>query len=52
MIVDGITYTFPLGGATVVVGDTTDISTFTGACVYSAFTDATPDDCGTEILLV
>ena len=38
--VDGITYTFPLGGATVVVGDTTDISsTFTGACAYSAFTD-------------
>merc|ERR1712054_118094 len=46
MMVDGITYTFPLGGATVVIGDTTDISsTFTGACVYSAFTDATPDDC-------
>jgi hypothetical protein len=49
MVVDGITYTFPLGGATVVVGDTTDISsTFTGACTYSAFTDATPDDCGTK----
>ena len=48
LAVDGITYTFPLGGATVVVGDTTDISsTFTGACAYSAFTDATPDDCGT-----
>jgi len=48
MMVDGITYTFPLGGATVVVGDTTDISsTFTGACAYSAFTDSTPDDCGT-----
>jgi len=48
MVVDGITYTFPLGGATVVVGDTTDISsTFTGACAYSAFTDSTPDDCGT-----
>jgi len=48
LVVDGITYTFPLGGATVVVGDTTDISsTFTGACAYSAFTDATPDDCGT-----
>jgi len=49
LVVDGITYTFPLGGATVVVGDTTDISsTFTGACTYSAFTDATPDDCGTK----
>jgi hypothetical protein len=48
MVVDGITYTFPLGGATVLVGDTTDISsTFTGACAYSAFTDSTPDDCGT-----
>ena len=46
--VDGVTYTFPLGGATMVVGDATDISTtFTGACVYSAFTDYTPDDCGT-----
>merc|ERR1711975_201314 len=48
LVVDGVTYTFPVGGATMVVGDSTDISsTFTGACVYSAFTDATPDDCGT-----
>ena len=47
MNVDGITYTFPLGGATVVVGDTTDISsTFTGACAYSAFTDYM-GNCGT-----
>jgi len=46
--VDGVTYSFPVGGATMVVGDATDISTtFTGACVYSAFTDLTPDDCGT-----
>ena len=31
-----------------VVGDSTDVSaTFTGACTYSAFTDATPDDWGT-----
>ena len=31
-----------------VVGDATDISaTFTGACLYSSFTDYTPDDCGT-----
>ena len=45
--VDGITYTFPVGGATVVVGDTTDISsTFTGACAYSAFTDYM-GNCGT-----
>jgi len=48
LVVDGVTYTFPVGGATMVVGDSTDISaTFTGACTYSAFTDATPDDCGT-----
>ena len=46
--VDGVTYTFPVGGATMVVGDATDISaTFTGACAYSSFTDYTPDDCGT-----
>jgi len=48
LVVDGVTYTFPLGGATMVVGDSTDVSaTFTGACTYSAFTDLTPDDCGT-----
>jgi len=48
LVVDGVTYTFPVGGATMVVGDSTDLSTaFTGACTYSAFTDATPDDCGT-----
>ena len=47
MVVDGITYTFPVGGATVVIGDTTDISsTFTGACAYSAFTDYM-GNCGT-----
>ena len=46
--VDGVTYSFPFGGATMVVGDTTDISsTFTGACAYSAFTDTSLDDCGT-----
>jgi len=48
LVVDGVTYTFPVGGATMMVGDSTDISAlFTGACAYSAFTDATPDDCGT-----
>jgi len=48
LVVDGVTYTFPVGGATMVVGDSTDLSAlFTGACVYSAFTDASPDDCGT-----
>jgi len=46
--VDGVTYSFPVGGASMIVGDSTDLSTaFTGACTYSAFTDATPDDCGT-----
>ncbi len=46
--VDGVTYSFPLGGASMIVGDSTDLSAaFTGACTYSAFTDATPDDCGT-----
>jgi len=46
--VDGVTYSFPVGGATMVVGDSTDISaTYTGACTYSSFTDYTPDDCGT-----
>jgi len=46
--VDGVTYSFPVGGATMIVGDSTDLSTaFTGACTYSSFTDMTPDDCGT-----
>jgi len=46
--VDGVTYSFPVGGASMIVGDSTDLSTaFTGACTYSAFTDMTPDDCGT-----
>jgi len=45
--VDGVTYSFPLGGATMVVGSDTDISaTFTGACSYSAFTDYM-GNCGT-----
>ena len=48
LVVDGVTYSFPVGGASMVVGDSTDLSTaFTGACTYSAFTDFTPDDCGT-----
>ena len=47
LTVDGVSYTFPVGGATVVVGDATDISaTFTGACAYSAFTDYM-GNCGT-----
>jgi len=44
---DGLTYTFPLGGTTVMVGDNTDISAvYTGACAYSAFTDYM-GNCGT-----
>ena len=44
---DGLTYTFPLGGATVLVGDSTDISAvYTGACAYNAFTDFM-GNCGT-----
>ena len=44
---DGLTYTFPVGGATVMVGDSTDISAvYTGACAYSSFTDYM-GNCGT-----
>ena len=47
MIVDGITYTFPVGGATMLVGDSTDISAlYTGACAYGGFSDYI-SDCGT-----
>ena len=47
LVVDGVTYSFPLGGASAIVGDATDISAaFTGACAYSAFTDYM-GDCGT-----
>ena len=35
LVVDGVTYSFPVGGASMVVGDSTDLSTaFTGACTY------------------
>ena len=45
--VDGVTYSFPLAGVSMVVGADTDISaSFTGACTYSAFTDYM-GDCGT-----
>jgi len=47
LTLDGLTYTFPVGDATVLVGDNTDISAvYTGACAYSAFTDYM-GDCGT-----
>ena len=45
--VDGVTYSFPLGGLSMIVGADTDISaSFTGACTYSAFTDYM-GNCGT-----
>ena len=44
--VDGVSYTFPLGGATVFVGDNTDGSLlFTTACVYGGPGNML-DDCG------
>ncbi len=45
---DGVSYTFPLGGATVIVGDGVGVDDMnTGACAYSAFTDLL-GDCGTS----
>jgi hypothetical protein len=47
LVLDGLTYTFPVGGATVMVGDNTDVSAlYTGACAYNAFTDYM-GNCGT-----
>ena len=47
LTVDGVTYTFPVYGATMIVGDSTDTSAlFSGACAYSAFTDHL-SNCGT-----
>ena len=47
LVVDGISYTFPVGGATMIVGDNTDVSAlYTGACAYSGFVDYATD-CGT-----
>ena len=47
LTVDGLTYSFPVGGATVLVGDSTDVSAlYTGACAYSSFTDYM-GNCGT-----
>ena len=46
LTVDGISYTFPLGGGTAFVGDNTDGSLlFTTACVYGGPSN-TLDDCG------
>ena len=46
LTVDGVSYTFPVGGATVMVGDNTDGSAlFTTACAYGGPSN-TLDDCG------
>ena len=48
LMLDGISYTFSLGGATVIVGDGVGVDDMnTGACAYSAFTDLL-GDCGTS----
>ena len=48
LTLDGVSYTFPLGGATVIVGDGVGVDDMnTGACAYSAFTDLV-SDCGTS----
>ena len=48
LVLDGISYTFPLGSATVIVGDGVGVDDMnTGACAYSAFTDLL-GDCGTS----
>jgi hypothetical protein len=48
LALDGVSYTFPLGGATVIVGDGVGVDDMnTGACAYSAFTDLL-GDCGTS----
>ena len=47
LVMDGIAYTFPLGGFTVTAGDGVGVDDLnTGACTYGAFTD-TISDCGT-----
>ncbi len=44
---DGVSYTFPLGGFTVIAGDGVGVDDLnSGACAYSAFTDVA-GDCGT-----
>ena len=48
LTLDGVSYTFPLGGFTVIAGDGVGVDDLnTGACAYSAFTD-TISDCGTS----
>ena len=48
LTLDGIAYTFPLGGFTVTAGDGVGVDDLNaGACAYSAFTDLL-SDCGTS----
>ena len=48
LTLDGIAYTFPVGGLTVTAGDGVGVDDLnTGACAYSAFTDLL-SDCGTS----
>ena len=48
LMMDGVSYTFPLGSATVIVGDGVGVDDMnSGACAYSAFTDLL-GDCGTS----
>ena len=48
LVLDGVSYTFPLGGFMVIAGDGVGVDDMnTGACAYSAFTD-TISDCGTS----
>ena len=48
LTLDGVSYTFPLGSATVIVGDGVGPDDMnTGACAYSAFTDLL-SDCGSN----
>ena len=48
LMLDGISYTFPLGGFTVIAGDGVGVDDLnSGACAYSAFTDIA-SDCGTS----
>ena len=50
LTLDGVSYTFPLGSATVIVGDGVGPDDMnTGACAYSAFTDLL-GDCGSNEL--
>ena len=47
LTLDGVSYTFPFAGFTVILGDGVGVDDLnTGACAYSAFTD-TISDCGT-----